>query len=135
MSAFNTISNTRPRSQPMVHSCAIAQCQYYIVWRCNSWALKPRCSTLLAGATSPVNFIRDDREAASGRAVSCHIYLSWRLHTLLTFHRCTARVFYDLLFRHGEQFAKILCPSYLVRDADVELSGLRRIGVRDWAAH
>jgi hypothetical protein len=81
--------------------------------------------------TFPVNFIRDDREAPSIGAVSCPIYLSWRLHTPLTFHRCAARVFYDLPFCQGEQFAKISCPSYLTRDTDAEHSGLRRTDVRE----
>jgi hypothetical protein len=57
--------------------------------------------------TLAANFIRNDREAPSSGALPCYIYLSWRFHTPLTFHRCAARVFYDLPFCHGERFAKI----------------------------
>jgi hypothetical protein len=72
---------TPTRAVSQVPHDDIAQCQYYYVWRCDGRALKPRCSTSLVGVTAPVNFIRDDREAAIGRAVSCHIYLSWRIHS------------------------------------------------------
>jgi hypothetical protein len=84
-------------------------------------------------AASPVNFIRDDRKASGSEAASCHIYLSWTLRTLLAFHRCAARVFYDLPFCHGEQSTMILCPLYLTPDTDAEPSGLPWIGVREWA--
>jgi hypothetical protein len=57
----------------MVYSCAIAQCQYYHVWQC----IGEQAPTAdVVDRCDLVNFIRDDREAASDRALSRHIYLS-----------------------------------------------------------
>ena len=58
----------------MVYSCAIAQCLYYHVWQCTGE--QAPTANVVDGCDLLVNFIRDDREAASGRALSCHIYLS-----------------------------------------------------------
>lgn len=85
----------------------------------------------LAGVTAPVNFIRDDRKTSSGRARSRHIYLSWRPHTLPVFHRCAARVFYDLSFYHGEQFrAHLILLVILMLNCQASRGSVFAIGQR-----
>jgi hypothetical protein len=68
----------------MIRSCATGHYHHHYINGNPTAGLGARATflTLLAGATSPANFICDDREAPSSRALSCHIHLSWRLYTL-----------------------------------------------------